>query len=80
MILEDYILVAVETIMPCDTKRAKRYKPFLMLKHTSREKTRQKNNTVHHDETHTNGHYMYASEKVSTLKTSDTYNHTSRVT
>ncbi len=33
MIQGDYILVAVKTIMPCDTKRAKRYKPFLTLKH-----------------------------------------------
>jgi hypothetical protein len=31
-------LVAVKTIMPCDTKRAKGYKPFLTLKDLQHEK------------------------------------------
>jgi hypothetical protein len=38
MIQGDYILVAMKTIMPCDTKRAKRYKPFLTLKYPHHEK------------------------------------------
>ncbi len=42
VIQEDYILVAVKTIMPCDTKRAKRYKPFLQLKHTHHGKRHDK--------------------------------------
>jgi hypothetical protein len=42
MIQEDYILVAVKTITPCNTKRAKRYKPFLRLKHTHHGKRHDK--------------------------------------
>ncbi len=38
MIQGDYILVAVKTIMPCDTKRAKGYKQFLTLKYLQHEK------------------------------------------
>ncbi len=42
VVQEDYILVAVKTIMPCDTKKAKRYKPFLRLKHTHHGKRHDK--------------------------------------
>ena len=45
MIQGDHISVAVKTIMPCDTKRAKRYKPSLTLKHLHHEKGHDKETT-----------------------------------
>jgi hypothetical protein len=70
MIQGDYILVAGKTIMPCDTKRAKRYKPSLTLKHRHHGKRHDKEitwiimtesdpsgkHTVHHDKRKQDNH------------------------